>query len=559
MKTLRTTLLTSCLAAGCYTGVDGADAAADTDESPAAPSGSSSGDTTPGGGEPGEDERCEGACAGPSAMQLMRRNQVIGVVRQAFGAAAQEVPFDLVPSDATVGLFPSNHLPADATRVEAYHTFAERAAVELVSAIGCQNEACVETELRRVLPILFKREPLEEEIQVHLGLMGPPADWDGATWTIDDGFGQALSLALQSPQFLYRIEIGEATDDPRVRRLTGEEMATRLALVLWNESPSPALRSLADQGVLDTREGVARTVREMLADPRAETMVLDFFESYLGTEHFGDHGRYLDGSAVADEYPGLPGVTADMQAEVEAFVTHVMRNGGSLRELFAADYSFGTEALAAYYGVPASELLADGLYRLELSGRAGVLSLGAVVGSHTTVEAYRAAHRGTFVARNVLCVELPPPPADIEIPPIPEGVPPRQAFEQMTDSPTCAGCHQIINPLGFAFENLDGGGRYAEVYPEFEGTIDARGRLPTGEEVDGVAELGAALADDPGAQRCMARRWFEYALERTPTADDEMHLESAHRTLVESDLDVRELLVAVLSSDPGRVRVLPGE
>ncbi len=562
MNALRMTLLASLLATGCYTGLNSTGAAIDTDDDDASSvgsTGSDSGDSSPSGDDSGEGERCEGACTGASPMQLMRRNQVIGVMRQAFGSAADAVPFSLVPADTAAGLFSSNHLPADATRVEAYHAFAERAAVELVSEIGCEDEACVEAELRRILPVLFKRDPLEDEVQAHLALMSAPAGWDGAAWATDEGFAQALSLALQSPQFLYRIEVGEPTEDPRVRRLTGAEMATRLALVLWNESPSPALRAVAAQGGLDTSDGVASTAREMLADPRAEAMVLDFFEAYLGTQRFGDHGRYLEGSAVADDYPGLPAVTADMQAELEAFVTHVMRNGASVRELFAADYSFGSEALAAYYGVPTSAPLDGGLYRLELSGRAGLLSLGAVVGSHTTVEAYRTAHRGSFVARNVLCIELPPPPADIVIPPIPDGVPPREAFEQMTDSPTCAGCHEIINPLGFAFENLDGGGRFAEVYPEFDSPIDARGLLPSGEEIDGVAELGVALAEDPQAQRCMARRWFEYTLERTPTEDDARHIDAAHRTLVESAFDLRELIVALLASDAGRVRVLPGE
>jgi hypothetical protein len=198
------------------------------------------------------------------------------------------------------------------------------------------------------------------------------------------------------------------------------------------------------------------------------------------------------------------------------------------------------------------------LFRLELGGqgRAGMLSLGAVLGAHTTVEAYRAAHRGTFVARNVLCIELPPPPADIVIPEIPQDLPPREAFEQMTDAPTCSGCHNIINPLGFVFENLDGGGRYAESYPGFDTPVDARGLLPSGEAVEGVPELGATLAEHAQAQRCMARRWFEYALERAPNAQDEAYVDAAHARLVESDLDLREVIVSVLSSDAGRMRVL---
>ncbi|MBV1857899.1 MAG: DUF1592 domain-containing protein [Nannocystaceae bacterium] len=551
----------STLAVGCYEGVPGGGDGADTD-SGEVPAASSTGVGPETGDDDGGAQGCEGACAGPAPMQLMRRNQVIGVVRQAFGAAADDVPFNLVPADASSGLFPANYLPADATRVETYHAFAERAAAELVQAIGCSDEACVEDETRRVLPILFKREALEDDVQIYLGMMTRPQDYDGDSWTTNDGFTQVLSLALQSPQLLYRIEVGEETDDPRVRRLTGHEMATRLALALWTQSPSAELRVLAEQGALDTEEGVAEVVRDMLADPRADSLAIDFFDSYLGIDHFGEHGRYLEGAAVAEDYPGLPEVAADMRVETEAFVTHVMRNGGSMRELFAADYSFASEALATYYGLPTGQAHEDGLYRVELSsapGRAGVLSHGAVVGAHTTIEPYRAAHRGTFLAKNVLCIELPPPPADIVIPDLPVGLPPREAFEQMTDSETCAGCHSIINPLGFLFENLDAGGRYAEIYPGFETPVDASGQLPTGEEVEGVAELGAALAENEQAQRCLARRLFEYALERTPTDRDDAYIDTAYARLVESDLDLREVIVSVLSSDAARLRVLPEE
>ncbi|MGH1342878.1 MAG: DUF1592 domain-containing protein [Nannocystales bacterium] len=552
----------SVLAAGCYQGVDGSGpAAADTDAGNVTAGSSGGADTEPGGGDgSGGVDGCEGACAGEAPMQLMRRSQVIGVVQQAFGSNADAVPFNLVPADASSGLFPANYLPADATRVEAYHSFAERAAAELVQAIGCGDEACVEDEVRRVLPILFKREALEEDLEIYLGQMSQPQDYDGAAWTANDGFTQVLTLALQSPQFLYRIEVGEETDDPAVRRLTGHEMATRLALALWNQSPSAELRSLAAQGELDSAEGVAQVVRDMLSDPRADALAVGFFEAYLGIDHFGEHGRYLEGAPVAEDYPGLPGVAADMQAETEAFVTHVMRSGGSMRELFAADYSFASDALATYYGLPVGSEHEDGLFRIELSstpGRAGVLSHGAVLGAHTTIEPYRAAHRGTFLAKNVLCIELPPPPADIVIPDIPVDLPPREAFEKMTDSETCAGCHNIINPLGFLFENFDAGGRYADIYPEFDTAVDASGSLPSGEDVEGVAELGATLAENELAQRCMARRLFEFTLERTPEARDDAYIDEAYAQLVDSDLDLREVIVSVLSSDASRLRVLP--
>jgi len=553
----------SVLATACYQGVDGSAAgAAETDPGEESSGGSSGGaDSGPDDGDgSGGVDGCEGACAGAAPMQLMRRSQVIGVIQQAFGSAADDVPFNLVPADASSGLFPANYLPADATRVEAYHSFAERAAAQLVQAIGCGDEACVEDEVRRVLPILFKREALEEDLEIYLGQMARPQGYDGASWTVSDGLGQVLTLALQNPQFLYRIEVGEETDDPTVRRLTGREMATRIALALWNESPSAELRALAAQGELDTAQGVAEVVRDMLADPRADALAIGFFESYLGIDHFGEHGRYLEGAPVAEDYPGLPEVAADMQVETEAFVTHVMRSGGSMRELFAADYSFGSEALAGYYGLPVGPEHEQGLFRLELSGapgRAGVLSHGAVVGAHTTIEPYRAAHRGTFLAKNVLCMELPPPPADIVIPDIPVGLPPREAFETMTDSETCAGCHNIINPLGFLFENYDAGGRYAEIYPEFETAVDASGRLPGGEDIDGVAELGAALADSEQAQRCMARRLFEFTLERTPEDRDDPYIDDAYARLVASDLNLREVIVSLLSSDASRLRVLP--
>jgi hypothetical protein len=128
-----------------------------------------------------------------------------------------------------------------------------------------------------------------------------------------------------------------------------------------------------------------------------------------------------------------------------------------------------------------------------------------------------------LVREQLLCQPLPPPPpAAAANPPEAEpGVPTRQRFEQHSVDDACSGCHRLIDPIGFAFENYDAIGRYRT---EDRGLpIDANGAL-NGTDVDGpfngVAELSTILSQSDQVRSCAARQWFRYVMQRFDQPSD---------------------------------------
>lgn len=542
---------------GCYAGIDA--------EPPGA-SGADGGGEDDGGADDDADrdrdddepEACEG-CVGASPLHRLLRAEMVGVVSQAFPAVAEHIPFELIPANATIGLFEANHLAITDDGVAQYGRFAEAAAPVVVAEAGCEDEDCAATFVREAASTLFRREPTEAEVQALLGLLEAPEDIPD--WSLASGMRQATTALLQAPQLLYEVEVGEPTDDPALRRLRPDELARRLSLLLWRQAPPQALVDAANAGKLDTAEGVAEQAQWMLDDPRADAMIVGFFDRLLQLEAFGEQPRFIEGTSDAEDYPGAAALVDSMRAETEAFVVALMHTTGSYRELVTAQYSFADDALAEYYGVaPGVPTDDSSLPRIDLSGtadRSGILSHGTVVGRHTTVEDHRAAHRGRFVIENLMCQTLPPPPDDLVIPAIPEGVSIRDAFEQMTASPSCRGCHDLINPVGFLYEHYDGAARYFDEYRGFE--VDASGWIEAdGETVNGVRGLGEALASSKVAQHCMARRWFQYIVGRADGPDDQASVDAAFDAFVDADLDMRTLVVAIVSSDAFRFRRLPG-
>ena len=544
--------------AGCYTGIEapqgaGAGEEGDTGNEEGDASGGDSQDDGSDGS--GGEETCEG-CLGDSPLNRLMHAELVGVVSQAFASVADDLPFSLVPGNASIGLFESNHLAITDDGVARHADFAETAAPIIIAEQSCEDTACAEAFIVEAATTLFRRAPTDEETATFVGLLQPP---EGVSeWSLQNGMRLAVSGLLQAPQFLYKVEVGTPTDDPKVRALTGREISNRLSLFIWRQAPSAALIEAAKAGELDTAQGVAEQARAMLTDPRADAMYLSFFDRLLELRHFGEQPRFIEGSAEADDYPGLSALQGDMRGETDTFVLALMHSSGSYEELLAADYTFASDALAAYYGAAAGSMTDESpLPRVELAsvpGRGGILSHASVIATHTTVEDYRAAHRGRFVIENLLCQALPPPPPLDDIPPIPDDVSPREAFEAMTDSPGCQGCHSMINGAGFLFEHFDGGGAYHSAFAEYE--VDASG-VVDGEALDGVEDLGRMLAASKTAQLCMARRWFQFAVGRQEGPADFDSLQRALMSFQDAGLDLRELVASLLSSDAYRFRRLP--
>jgi hypothetical protein len=372
---------------------------------------------------------------------------------------------------------------------------------------GADDAACMRQFVEQMGRRVWRR-PLaadERDAIVALGLASANGDFlAGARF--------ALARLLQSPFFLYRVELGHDG------QLDAFELASRLAFFLWNSTPDDALLDAAAHGDLDTPEGVAAQVDRLLADPRAHEAVRNFFEEWLG---LADLANLRKDPNVFRHFASDLGAEAKEET-LRLAEALVFDQDADLREFLLTRTTFVDRRLAAIYNVPATarddafgrvDLPADGERRGFL-GQVSFLALNA----HPTSTS--ATERGVFVREALLCEDMPSPPANLNTAiPQPSAAERtlRERMEQHRKDPVCGGCHNLTDVIGLGFERFDGIGRYR--LTDNDAPIDPSGDLD-GKPFADASEMAAAIAADPRFPRCFAQKLYSYALGRSPAPDD---------------------------------------
>ena len=395
----------------------------------------------------------------------------------------------------------------------------------------------------------FRRPPTTEELAAFETLLESATTQWGAT----RGREMVVSAVLQSPQFLYRLEPADQRAPGEVVQNGPFEMATRLSYLVWATMPDEALFAAAEADELRTAEQVEAQVRRMLADPRAEAMVGHFYRQWLELDRFD--------ALVKDAatFPGATDVADDWRASIDAYVRWAhFESDGTLETLMTSDKVFVTPDLAALYGVDGGaglEAVAMGEERAGLLTQPALLALLAYPAQGSPI------HRGIFVRENLLCQALAPPPADQLIaPPDPDpNATTRERFAEHTANPDCAGCHELIDPLGFGFETYDGVGRYrteeAGISIDASGELVASGDSALDGPFDGAVELAQRLATSEVLANCVADQWTTFALGQRPTLADLCSQKSIRAAFVEAG-SFEDLFVSIATSDAMRYRVV---
>lgn len=416
---------------------------------------------------------------------------------------------------------------------------------------GCTPTApgdeCVAGALTHIGRRLFRRPLTTEEQERWTGISVALADGDA--WR---GARHALAGMLQSPHFLYRVEIGEPMlDQPGWRRLDGYEMASRLSFLFWNSIPDEALLEAAERGDLDTEDGILMEAWRLLEDERAEDAVQRFFAEYL------DLGR-LDGlDRDPETYPTFtPTVAASMRSEVELLVHDlVFRQDADVRRLFSTRETFVNAELAALYGVDAPDADAITFVPVTLpedGPRAGVLTTAAFLSMNAHPTETSPTLRGKYVRERVLCQTVQPPPddviTDLEMGST-EGATLRDRLEQHRDDPACASCHAFIDPPGMLFEHFDSMGAYRTEEPG--GPVDSTGDLD-GVPLEGARDLAALLRDDPRVPSCMVQQLYRHATGRLEQTSETAAFVALEERFAESGYRFKDLMIALATSDAFR-------
>jgi hypothetical protein len=388
------------------------------------------------------------------------------------------------------------------------------------------ERACATKILSRTARLAYRRPVTKGDLQI-LTEFFDRGRAEGKSF--DTGIQFALERMLVDPDFLLRVHRDRAGPANRLRqgsggqeaghyeyKLSDLEVASRLSFFLWNSIPDEKLLDAAERGELTKPQGLEQQTRRMLADPKAIDAFVDGFAAqWLNL-------RRVDEVVVhPDFYPNYDeSLLEAFKTETEMFVASTLREDRSVLDLLRADYTFVNERLARHYGI--AGISGSRFRRVTLPNadqRGGLLANGSLLATTSYPERTSPVLRGKWLLNNIFGVPVPNPPPGVNtnLAETKPGAPPasiRERLAQHRTSPTCASCHSVIDPVGFALEHFDAIGGWRTV-DEAGKPVDSQGTTPNGAKVDGLSGLRALLLKDPDQfPRTLTEKLMVYALGR---------------------------------------------
>jgi hypothetical protein len=521
------------------------------------------------GDESGSGDGSEGAAAcdealAPAFMRRLSHGEYRNTVADLLGEGLPD-PTASFPEEPVILGFDNNReaISISDVMVERYRDAAETYAAAVVeeparrqAVVGCDaaEDGCLEGFVRELGRRAYRRPLADDEVAalVSLGLDAAAADPEPELAT-----RVVLEAMLQSPSFLYRVELGTPDpEDPQRLVLSGYEVATRLSYLVLASTPPDTLLDAAGEGRLDDADGVEDAARALLADPRAPARLASFYGQWLDLVE-------LPAVVRANEaYPQWSEpLRASMQEEARRLLETHLLGEGDLLDMLVTDHVWVDAELAALYGVPAP---ASGWAQVPVADeheRGGLLTTAAILTVTGREGVTMPIERGRFMREALLCDTMPPPPPDIPMVPEPQaGESERERLQRHREDPACAGCHDMLEPLGFGLDRYDAIGALRTVDAEGQ-PISAVGSFDgqDGADFDGAAQLSAALHDDPEVSACVVRQVHRYAFGRGETGADDCALDELHVSFEASGRSFSALVIALVRSDAFRHRVQEGE
>ena len=197
--------------------------------------------------------------------------------------------------------------------------------------------------------------------------------------------------------------------------------------------------------------------------------------------------------------------------------------------------------------------------RVKLQGneRGGVLTQASVLTANSNPTRTSPVKRGRWVLEQILGTPPPPPPPNVPncliVKKPRQPAPCVERMEQHRANPTCASCHARMDPIGFAFENFNGVGKFRSKDGGFP--IDASGVLPNGQKFNGPGELKAILKQKKElVSRNLTEKMLTYAVGRGLEYYDRSSIDTIVAALGRSDYRFSSLVTEIVKSDPFRMR-----
>jgi mono/diheme cytochrome c family protein len=434
-------------------------------------------------------------------------------------------------------------------------TESRRKVLTCTPSSAADEEPCARKILAALARRGFRRTATDDDLQYLMRFFKEGR----AEGDFDAGIERAIRALLVSPEFLFRIETDPAGIAPGAAyRVSDLDLASRLSFFLWSSIPDDELLDVAVKGQLKQPAVLEKQVRRMLRDPRSVAMTQSFASFYLWIRNVAD--TQMD----VDLYPNYDGTLRQAMArETELFFDSIRVDDKSVLQLLDADYTFLNERLAKHYGI--SGVSGPDFRRVSLSAdspRRGIFGKASILLVTSVPTRTSPVKRGKWILDNVLGTPPPAPPANI--PPLGEQkqddgrvLTLRELMAKHRNNPVCAGCHNTIDPLGFALEQFDAVGRYRQVDRSFA-PIDPSGTMPNGAKFGSLAEFRQQITGNPGPfLRTFTEKMLIYALGRPFESYDAPAVRQVLRGAAPGNYKFSDIVLGVVKSQPFQMRRAP--
>ena len=508
----------------------------------------------------------------PGGLRKLTGRQYVNSIRALLGDAAGDKADELVaaadpPFDSQVeGMeaIGAAQLSLSPTSVDQLESFASDIAGLVVSdaaalaklvpcdATGPSDAACHEKFVTAFGRLAFRRPLTKDEVALFVKVAQGAATHPDVQ-SFDQGVFYALTAILQSPYFLYIVELGdEASPDPAKRHLTDLELGTRISFFLLEQTPTAAVLDKIENDGLDTDDKVRALATSLVGQPGAKAALASFYSEIYRL-------RELTSEVAKDpaKFPSWsPALAESMKQETLKLIDDIVwKRNSDMRELFDANFTFVNADLAALYGVSAPATEWGKVTLPAVQRRAGFLGQAAFAARQSTPSRNSPTRRGLFIQSMLLCNEIPPPPPGVntQLPDDDPGTPQtlKQKLQKHEEEAQCGACHKLMDPFGFALENYDAIGAFR--------TTDNGLPIDSTAEVDGIGKfdsaktLGALLHDDPRGAGCIIRTVFRNSMGHKETPGEKPAVDALEKAFADAEYRMQDLLVEIVASPAFRL------
>lgn len=413
-----------------------------------------------------------------------------------------------------------------------------------------ENEICAKKILTGLMEKALRRS-LSAEDQQKVMKKYKTAAADGG---FEAGIEFAISYLLIHPDFLFRIERDPVEAAPNhAYSISDTELASRLSFFLWTSLPDSTLLELAREKQLHKPSILRKQVRRMLSDPKSAAISQNFADQWL-------YLRNIDSlNPDARRYPNFDNnLRQAFKKETQLFIANLIEKNLPLSQLIDADYTFLNERLAKHYGI--SGVFGSHFRMVPLKAenhRGGLLRHGSILSVTSYAHRTSPVLRGKWVLENLIGTPPPPPPPDVPVldeNSLVQTASIREQLKQHREAETCATCHRLIDPIGFAMQKYDAIGRWRELDSELP--VDSSGVLPDGTVVTSMEQLEQGLLKHTDVlARTLTEKLITYALGRGIEATDATHVRQIIENTAQDGYPISSLIQEIVLSPLFRMRM----